>query len=55
MRRIVLLAFICSLAIPTLAPAQSDHPDWFGYYALARNGIGSLKTEIAEYACIEEH
>ena len=43
MRRILILAFMASLTFSSLASAQSNHPEWFGYYALARGGIGSLK------------
>jgi hypothetical protein len=47
-RRFFILVCLAILAGPELAYAQSDHPDWFGYYALARNGIGSLKPVAAD-------
>ena len=48
MRRVLVLAVFATTLFPNLASAQSDHPDWFGYYALARNGIGSLKPVAAD-------
>src|SRR5262245_21233814 len=41
--RVLVLVSLVTLFLPISASAQSDHSDWFGYYALARGGIGSLK------------
>jgi hypothetical protein len=46
MKPTVLLLLIVAFALP--AVSQSNHPEWFGYYALARQGFGPFKPVAAD-------